>query len=300
MSTKGINLNFTGAGVNIPQQLAEIKQSGFTKVRLNIIRYNVSQAGLMAWRGYTQEALKQGFSHVIWGFGTGTGLTASNYNDYANGILEQARWFQAQNDPRLEFQIGNEEELHHDASISNATLRANLRQLSTEVKKIYTVGPISYSSSVFVGNEIQLWTNEGIGELDRIGFNLYGSEFGFRMNATAIKNNFGNRGFISEWGTDNGFQDFQNEDIFTRRIINRKRILTGLGVDSYYYNFMESGNRWGVKMYPVTGDFRTVWPHLIDQRPWFRGNPNVKTNRGNTPLRSATPNRPNTPLRGSI
>lgn len=294
----GINLNFTASGVSIPMQLDELREHGFKKVRLNIVRYNTSQAAIDTWRGYTQYALKLGFERVIWGAGAGTGLTSANYADYRNGILLHAEWFEAQDNSRLEFQIGNEEELHHDASLPNGTLRANLRQLATDCQAIYTKGPISYSSSIFTGNEIGAWTNEGLGGLDRIGFNLYGSDNVFAISAQAIVTNFDNKGFVSEWGTSNGYHDFNNESLYEQAINKRRKLLINSGVEeAYYYNYMESGNKWGIKMYPITGDHRIAWPVLLGVRPWFTGNPNTLVARNKTPQRNSTPNRTNTPNR---
>lgn len=297
----GINLNFTAAGVSIPLQLRELQEHGFDHVRLNIIRYNTSQAAINAWRGYTRLALDMGFKKVIWGFGAGTGLTASNYGNYASGILGQAAWFQAQNDPRLEFQIGNEEELHHDASLPNGPLRVNLRTLATQVKAIYTIGPISYSSSIFTGNEISAWKNEGLGGLDRIGFNLYGSDNVFKNSAEAIVSSFGGKGYVSEWGTNNGYIDFNNEALYQQVINKRRRMLINAGVEEmYYYNYMESDNKWGVKMYPITGNFRTAFPMVLGIRPQFTGNPNNTVIRANTPTRASTPMRGETPARSNM
>lgn len=298
MTEMGINLNFTAAGVDIPRQLRELRQYNFDVVRLNIIRYNTTQGAIDAWRGYAQYALSLGFKKVIWGFGAGNGITSSNTAAYEAGILQQAQWFQQQNDPRLEFQIGNEEELHHDASITDAQVRAFIRQLATKVKAVYTVGKISYSSSVFIGDEYIKWSVEGLGGLDRIGFNLYGSDNFFKNCAQQIVARFGNRGFVSEWGTNEGYQDFGNEEVYFNTISRRKKALIDAGIpEAYYYNFMESGNRWGIKNYPITGAFRAAWSAVLGLRPWFNGNPNNLYQRLQNPMRSPIPPRNNNPNR---
>lgn len=290
MTRFGINLNFTAAGVDIPTQLIELKKFGFTEVRLNIIRYNTTQTAINNWRGYAKLALKMGFEKVIFGFGAGSGITSTNLSAYEAGILEQAVWFQAQGDPRLEFQIGNEEELHHDASVSDLQVRNFIRQLAVKVKQIYS-GTVSYSSSVFIGDEYIKWDVEGLGGLDRIGFNLYGSDNFFKLCVQQINTRFGKRAFVSEWGTNNGYQDYSSEEVYFRTIARRAKVLIEVGIEAYFYNFMESGNRWGVKLYPITGIFRSIWSVIRGLRP-------EDTVSNVTLERSPLVNRPTTKNRG--
>lgn len=269
----GINLNFTASGVDIPTQLSEIYAAGFRIVRLNVIDYSNTN-GITSWKGHTQVALNMGFTKVVWGMGASvTGITSSNWNNYATALQTLAQWFQSQNNSRLEFQIGNEEELHHDGSITNATLRANLRTLATTCQAIYTVGPVSYASSIANGDEISKWGSEGIGDLDYIGFNLYGSDTTFSNAANSIRPLFGTAGYVSEWGTNNGYQDYNTEQAYANAISVRGKILVRSGVEQfYYYNYMESNNKWGVKVYPDTGYYHAAWPELLASCCWKYNN----------------------------
>jgi hypothetical protein len=284
----GINLNFTASGVDIPTQLAEIKTAGFTRVRLNIVDYNNS-VGIALWKPYVRCALKLGFTKVIWGIGAGaTHITAANYSNFDTALQTLATWFQAQNNPRLELQMGNEEDLHIDSGLTAAQLRSKLRDTATTLQQVYTAGPISYVSSIFVGNEIAAWTSEGIGNMDRIGFNLYGSDAVFNRSAIAVAAL--PRAYVGEWGTNNGYADFGNEDLYRQAIHLRQQMLINAGVtEAYFYNYMEANRKWGIKNYPITGDFRTAWPVLLGVRAWFIGNPNIAISRGNTPTRGKTP-----------
>lgn len=297
----GINLNFTGSGVDIPTQLAELYGLGFRRVRLLVIGYQ--SASLDTWKGYAESALDMGFEEVCFGisFGVGTGLGTSTQAAYLTAIDGFATWAQGVNDPRLEMHVGNEEELHHDGTMTAADVREFMRGCATAAKAIYTTGTICYCSSVANGAEIASWASEGLGDLDRIGFNLYDTLPMFTANVAAIASGFSGSGFVSEWGTNNGYIDFNNETLYKNAIFNRQQALVNAGVtEGFYYNFMESGNKWGIKLHPITGDFREAWPSLLGIRPWFTGNPNVQITWANTPVRANTPSRSSTPNRSSI
>lgn len=294
----GININFTANGVDIPTQLAEVKAAGFTSCRLNILDFNSSS--IESWKSYALQALKLGFSHVVFGLSAGTtGITSSNWSNFSAAVLTLAQWFYNQNDARLELQIGNELELHHDGSITNSTLRSNIRTLATSCKATCPNTVVSYASSIANGDEISSWTSEGLGGLDRIGFNLYGADSTFNTSAQALVANFSGKAYVSEWGTSNGYLDFNDEQAYAGAINSRRKVLASTGLETYYYNYMESGNKWGVKAYPITGDFRLAWPCLLGVRTWFIGNPNVNVARGNVPSRSNSSSRPNTTNRAS-
>ena len=76
--------------------------------------------------------------------------------DFRQAILVAAQW--AQDNGVFEFQIGNEEELHVDGTtMTAAQIRANLRDVATEVKAIFTNGNVSYSCS---GMYVKPWIIE--------------------------------------------------------------------------------------------------------------------------------------------
>ena len=106
----------------------------------------------------------------VWGI-SANALTSTTWVNYRLAVLDAALW--AQNNSVYEFQIGNELE----NSIDGVTLTAdqlviNLKDLATDVKKIFNIGKVSYSFGASAAN-IARWIAAGKGDLDLLAFNLY-------------------------------------------------------------------------------------------------------------------------------
>ena len=183
-------------------ELGKIKNLGFDRVRLLFCDYTWSE-GITRWRGVAQTSLGLGLYTVYGISAITTGITSGNWTTFANAVKTEAQWCQDQNNALLEFQIGNEEALHHDGSISDATLISNLKTLATEVQAIYTVGKVSYTDWIGVA---QNWMDAGIGDdLDYIGMNIYNESIGSNSFSSILDWVYGtwrNRVFISEFSPD--------------------------------------------------------------------------------------------------
>lgn len=266
----GINYNSSGPGTYRPQDFIFLKKLGFTKIRLQIVDYtNTGLIGL--WRTIVQGALAQGF-YVIYGLTSNpTTLTSATWSSFASAVQTEAAWAQSQNTARLEFQIGNEEELHHDGSLTDAQVRANLRANAAVVKGIYTAGLVSYASSVSVRSHITDWISEGIGSMDRIGFNIYDTRPNFAINAALIRSGFGDSAYIAEWEGDGGFEAYRNELVWASEHRARLDILRNSGItEAYHYNFLTqpaAGVQYGIKL--NTGEYRLAFAAMLERRPWY-------------------------------
>ena len=174
------------------------------------------------WRSCAQYFSTNPNLYVIWGLAEPQGathipivdtgnLTASFYAQYRTAVLAEAAYCQSIGLALGDFELGNELELFVDnVTLTVAQLNANLRQLATDVKAVYTLGSISYGCST---NSVAVadWVANGMGGLDHISFHPYGvtNVFNQTVNFTAcdaaitsVVSAFGNKTYMSEFNVD--------------------------------------------------------------------------------------------------
>jgi len=151
--------------------------NGFTEIRVNLQTWNAPWA-VDKTKAAAISAVSMG-ANVIWGVdqwdGTSDGypefppITAANWEDYRQAILDAAQW--AQDNGIYEFQIGNEAGNSIDGTtMTIPQLITNLKALATDVKQIFTNGNISYSClTTYIPN----WIAAGKGDIDIIASNVY-------------------------------------------------------------------------------------------------------------------------------
>ncbi len=216
---------WSGLGVNY-KSLGKIADDiiYFNSIGLHYIRMHVPYAPvpwqpntLANWRGAARRFHNAGF-HVMWGFsslGVGTTITSSNWSDYANSVVNEARYCQ-KNDVCDLFIIGNELESYNDnTTLSDAQLRSNIRDLDVAVKAVSSIPTIycsEYGSSASTFGTYQ-WIQEGKGTISCLGANLYGNydaatNIYFPRYAVGqggilpLNSKFGNEWMISEFNVD--------------------------------------------------------------------------------------------------
>lgn len=304
----GLGINYGHQAPHSPynstQLTADLKflrSMGVGKIRIAYPSFDDATATMAALKNLVQIALAMNF-YVVWGtVSSGASKTdATRWAAFKNNTLTVvAPWAQSLSNPHLELSIGNEEELHCDGTtLTTATVVSDMANLATAAQSVYTAGPISYQSPItFLNN----WVANGLGGLDRIGFNAYSLGSGIGVLAGNVAAAFPGVGYLSEWGSPNGFADFKNEDFF--RTVMKKQVtaLKNVGIDAYYFCYRDGSfglpaNAWAVKM--TDDNFRTATPVLFGARPWFTGDPNVaiarqaQRIRQPTHARTAPPNRP--------
>ena len=107
---------------------------------------------------------------VIWGYCAGPRtITADNWPDYRQGILDAAQW--SQDNGVYEFRLGNEDLAHNDdTTLTDAQLITNIKSVATEVQAIFTNGNVSYACrSDFIDD----WITAGKGDIDILASNVY-------------------------------------------------------------------------------------------------------------------------------
>lgn len=201
----------------------------FNSIGLHYVRVHVPYApvpwssnALANWRAVAKQFHDAGF-HVMWGFSSlgPTTITSTNWTDYANSVMAEATYCQANNVCDL-FIIGNElEQFNDNTTLTDSQLRSNIRALGTSVKSVFS-GDIIYcseygSSASSFGT--YRWIQEGKGDIDYLGANLYGNydvntQVYFPRYAVgqggvpALNAAFGDEWMLSEFGVDGSDEVF--------------------------------------------------------------------------------------------
>jgi hypothetical protein len=289
--------------VQVVADLTFLRKVGISRLRLAYPLWNDAGGAIVSCQGLVQIALAMGF-YVIWGVVSQSPTNASQWADfkaYVAGTL--APWAQSLQNPRFELSIGNEEEFHCDGiTLTVPVVVADLASLATNVQGIYTHGPISYQASLA---HIGYWTANGIGGLDRLGFNCYTrTAVGSAFQAAIVKDAFPTHGYIAEWGTANGYNDFDNERAWRDTTYGQRKALQASGLpDAYYFAYRDGSfglpaNEWALMQ--TDGNFRLAAPLFFGMRPWFAGNPNVPVVRLGPIPRQPTVGRPASAIRPTL
>lgn len=275
MALKGINYghHLLATAYNpqtVVSELQMLYNNGYRLLRVAYPTYNSSSGTLNMLKDVVVKGLDCGFT-VIWGVvGNRPTITSTNYSTFASYVTGTlAPWAQALNNPKLRLSIGNEEELHVDGTtMTIATLQSNLKSLATSVQSVYTVGEVNYVTDA---EQWTLWNTLGLGDIDKIGFNLYyewqptGS---YATKLAAINTAFTTRYFIGEYSTSNGFADASAfgaataEDNWAQNIAQRRTIADSYNIDHCVFCFGDgqfgvTANSWALRK--TDGTFRKAW-----------------------------------------
>lgn len=145
---------------------------------------------------------------------------------------------------------------------------------SSAAVKPYFSGPMLYRAS---GDEQTAWlassaANNGLGALDKIGFNQYDTESIFTTNLRKMITKWGSRATVTEWSTQGGINGASDLD-WAFGIKRRADILKDLGVEEAYFfcgadnGFGVPANVWGI----IRADFlpRLALCALKSKRQWI-------------------------------
>lgn len=237
--------------------------NGFTELRIDVPDYNTP---IMAERKEAYlSAIAKG-AKVIWGVSSNpTTITAANWSDFRQAILDAATWAQANG--VYEFQIGNEEENHVDGTTMTITqIITNLRGVATDVKAIFTNGNVSYSTDL---DEYTKWTAGGKGDLDILALNIYlGGNGSFNDNwktgIDAMVSNYGVDGtYITEFGLSwSGLDDYsEDEAVQAAKLTEMIDYIKDSGITRAFF-FTWVGDTYGVLKDDQS--YRQLWNSLLN------------------------------------
>ena len=248
-------------------------EKGINRVRLDIPDYQ-DTTKLAVSKTAVQIAVNRGLQ-VVWGVSSnsfnGYTITATNLPDLQQAWLDNALW--AQNNGVFEYQVGNEEELHHDETLTDLQVRDAIRQSSTAVQAIFTRGPVSTAVSSG-SNGASAWISDAnLGDLDAIGLNIYVSSapYGQGMLSSFMTAFGSDKAYVSEFNISGASLDTYstNEDIQAVRTAQLIDEIRDIGYKrAYYFCFVNS--QWGaIKTHG--GQARILWNVLTTGggRRWF-------------------------------
>lgn len=204
----GLNFNYghdTQIGVitatrtqQINADLDNFKAMGIKKIRVAMNYFGYS-FGITAVKAVVVAAKARGF-YVIWGV-DGSGFawhTDLNWRSYVNAVKLNAAWAQANGVD--EFMVGNEIEYSQTVTGQLTNAVPKIKKLAAEVKNNIFFRTVSYAvAQDALESE---WIAEGKGYLDKLGYNVYGSNGDFtdwQNKITTFYNAFGSNMYISEW-----------------------------------------------------------------------------------------------------
>jgi len=237
--------------------------NGFDQLRIDIPSYQ-DTAWLEASKAGVINAVSKG-AKVIWGVSSNKyddpsyTITASNWPDFRQAILDAARW--AQDNGVYEFQIGNEEEYHIDeTTMTEVQIIKNLKAVATEVQSIFTNGKVSYSCGRY---PLSNWISLGKGDVDLLALNVYqgGTTFSdrWKTDISGLVSAFGSSGtYITEFNLSSISLDSYSTDegVQAEALSEMIDYIKGSGISRAFY-FCWNDSKLGAM--ESGGTYRQLW-----------------------------------------
>ena len=194
-------------------------------------------------------------------------ITAGNWPQFRQAILDAAQW--AQDNGVYEFQIGNEEEYHIDrTTMTTEQIIANLREVASEVQKIFTRGNVSYTCA---HDFISDWEEVGRGDIDILASNVY-KEYGsyktdlWKTEIDSLIGTFGSEHtYLTEWGLNSSsIPDYsQDEAEQAAGITEMFEYIKASGMNrATFFMWAHPTTEWGV-LRTSDGEYRELWDSLF-------------------------------------
>jgi len=244
----GIGVNYghqhTYDAMQAEDDFTYLKANGITRLRIAMPAYDAASHFFSDGHDMVTRALNHGF-YVTWGVGAGYGagtITATRWSAWKSYVLSTlVPW--AQSAGLSELILGNESDMQMDGtSLTAAQVRSDIRTLATTIKANGYTGKLGYSTGA-PGTYRTPWSTEGIGDLDLIGFNSYDVFINFNNRNIAIVSEFGDKGYISEFGCiTNGYSDYNDETLWYNDVVNRISNMKNAGIQSgYFFCYRDGG-----------------------------------------------------------
>lgn len=289
--TKSINaFGFTNLGMNygnldvfsapynsarVNSDLSTLYASGFRNIRVALPDWTGAGGGGTGWTpafgtstviAIATQARADGF-YVFCGLDSvNTTLTSSNevawmlavenFSINANGICN-------------EYEVGNEEEAHHDGTLTDAQIRNDIRSMATVVKGQFT-GAITYSVSNNTTYENEWIADGNIGNLTQLDLNVYGSGVvndytTFQSQITAFKTAFPTMQ-ITEYNINSTcpvVPSTISDATYATQISIRTQILRNLAIaKAYFFTYTQGNDQCVVKF--QNGNFSQAYDVLVN------------------------------------
>ena len=220
----------------VARDLDILKNGGIRHLRIALS--NAAYAdGVEATKLVSVDAIKKGF-YVIWGVSHPEKLNDNNWQDYASRVRQAAQWAKEQG--VNEFQIGNELDATWNPNIQLTDPIGKIKDLASSIRGVVT--PLMTTSyAVAQDSREGEWITKGKGSLDRLAYNVYGSNGDFENFKTKIKrlrDVFKDTLYISEWNLHSNWGAFpQDENVRKTEIKKRFDWLQAQNITAYFFTF---------------------------------------------------------------
>lgn len=263
----GNNFNWTTTypSDQVNAELSELYAAGFRYIRIAHAEWD-NAGGIANVKQAALDAKAKGF-YVMSGLSSAgtTTLTSSNWSSYRTSILDFAAW--AQTNGINEFQVGNElESFNDDATLTDSTLRSNIRTLGTDAKAAAPSCVISYS--VAQGGQNTNWVaDNNKGGCDFLYLNVYGQHNNFPSFKSEIDSflRVYKNGRISEFNIDPAHVDIMLlSDLEQMNELEiRMSYLIDKGISLvYFFTWRWSGtDQFALKK--TDGTYRSLWYDVL-------------------------------------
>lgn len=216
---------WSGLGINYGQQtqsgadpssyldndLTLLWNAGVRRIRVAMSSYTYA-TGVDISKTIALAAKAKGF-YTVWGVHA-SGRNDGNWAAYASAINDAADWAWNSGSPRIdEFMCGNENEASWNISGTLTTPVTKILAVASDVKTNHFLGNVSYAMAQ--DSLESTWRSGGIGSLDFLGYNVYGSSGSFSDFKSKILTNkatFGNKLYLSEWNLNSAWASFPADE----------------------------------------------------------------------------------------
>lgn len=233
----------------------ELKASGVNNIRLATVCYDNCGGGYITMtKAIALQAKKQGMN-VMWGIDTSAQpIDMGIWTKFLNAADGYVKWA---NDNNIDFiNYGNEEDNRVDnKTITKEYLHDSYLAKIAQLKTAYPNQKIIYAASQ---DNIGRWQNTG--QLDAIGFNLYGgSDAEFREGIALTKAT--PKAVVTEWNLDNGYRGLSQKK-YAAQLLIRRNWLNDAGLKSYVFALRTTpqDDRWALW---VGNTRREAWKAII-------------------------------------
>lgn len=216
------------------------------------------------WRNCAQYFHSKGFwvAHGPSGVANTDPVTTANWNTYRTAVLAEAKYLQSINYKIDAWEIGNE--IGGRTTMSASELNQRIRQLAVDVKKVYTLSPLSYGpydAWLKDAYSFDEWAQGGLGGLDKLGIHTYGE--GLRR-LKLMTDTFGDKIYVGETGLDGSNPAYRNVNESSMTTDYLQKYLAGKNVPFMVYQYcgLLNGNNDYSMVQSLNGSyngFNPVW-----------------------------------------
>ncbi|MDD5086457.1 MAG: hypothetical protein PHV16_01765 [Candidatus Nanoarchaeia archaeon] len=267
----GITLFHTYITSEFDSYVDDLLANGFDVIRVGSPDWTDEWNSIDRAKAAVLRAQAKG-AKVCWGVTQSFTITAENWPQFRQAILDAAQW--AQNNGVYEFKLGNEEEWHIDGTTMTVPqIIANIKDVATDVQEIYTIGEVSYSCAQ---GHIDDWIAAGKGDIDLLTSNIYmGGEYDsydddWKLRIDKLVDAFGPSGtYLTEFGPSYTSLEHYSTDeaVQAAAVTEMIEYIKASGMEkAFYFCYIDTDwlTGFGARNYPGNlGTYKLLWEESL-------------------------------------